>query len=86
MRDMQALAFNYMEEQAMTGSAGYMPHAVALVEDIASTHDRVMEKGVTAEVLSLEQAASHYCTTADRQWLRSQPLVDIYSRPYDVWS
>ena len=88
MRDLQAMCSDYMEVQAMTGSAGYMQGARAaeLVEVIASMHDSVMDNGIAQGVLTAAKVTSLYCSTADRQWLRDQISVDTLSRPYNVWS
>ena len=86
MRDMQAMSANYLEEQAMTGRAGYLRHAATLVEDIAAVNDTAMDDGVTKDVLTTAKAESLYRTTADRQWLQSQLNRKMRDKPTDFWS
>ena len=40
MRELQAMSYNYMEEQKMAGSAGYLRRANELVDIIVTMHDK----------------------------------------------
>ena len=68
MRDLQAMYTDYMEEEAMAGSAGYMLRVASLVQDITEMHDNLKDEGAANFVTTSAEAEDLHCTAADKQW------------------
>ena len=78
--DMQAMSADNLEEQSMTGSAGYERQVTELVDVVASMNDNLIDDGISQKVLTTDTAEYQYSTTNDRQWLRA----NHQSTPYNV--
>ena len=68
-----------------------MRHAAALVEDVATTHNKTTNDSATAKIPTKAEAARHNCTPTNYQTnyncqICSQILNNLYNQPYDMWS
>ena len=70
-----------MEEQAMTGSAGYWRRATELIEVVASMHDQTIDDSITQDAQTTESSETLYSTAADCKWLRSY----LHLTTYNIW-
>ena len=84
VRDLLAMAPDYMKEQAMTGYEGYKLRSAALIKIVTAMHDSMVEDGIVQEVMTSEGSVNLYSTAADRIWLQEQMAVS--DQPYNVWS
>ena len=84
VRDLRAMATDYMHEQAMTGYAGYQQRSSELIEEVAAMHDCMINDGIAQEVITPAASVYLFSTVADRVWLQEQ--MSTSDQPYNVWS
>ena len=63
--DMRAMSTDYLEEQAMAGSAGYDRRVTELVDVVASMHDQMIDDGISQRVQTTKTSEYQYYTTGD---------------------
>ena len=81
IRDVQARSADFLQEQAMTGSAGYERKVTELVDTVANTHNTMIDDGIAQNVLTDTTAEYQYCSDKDRQWLRD----NLHAMPFNAW-
>ena len=84
VRDLRAMATDYMQEQAMTGYAGYQQRSSELIEEVTALHNTMVEDGIAQEVLTPAASVHLFSTVADSVWLQEQMTTS--DQPYNVWS
>ena len=65
VRDLRAMSFEYMQEQAMTGYTGYLQRTTELIEEVASMLDSMINDGIAQEVLSRAAAVHLFSTSGE---------------------
>ena len=84
MRDMQAMAGDYLTNENIT-SQDIETNKARLTHDVAELHDKAIADGVVEEILTCDDELPLSSNAADIQWLKNQPEFDISQHQYNIW-
>ena len=80
MRDMQAMAGDYLTGEDIEANKARITH------DVTDLFNTAVADGVVYDVLQLDDTTPLFSNDADNRWLMEQLQHDIANHPYNIWT
>ena len=85
MRDMQAMAVDYLTGENIT-SEDMEANKARMTHDVTDLFNTAVADGVVDNILKFDDTTPLFSNDADNKWLMDQLQHDIAKHPYNIWS